>query len=112
MAYRRPARWFAPLALLGAIGAILLTISSTHSHSSSSDTGAAPAATTGATQTGTTSGPASHGHATARYYVVHSGDVLSGIAAATNVPLSRIEQLNPSVDAQSLHAGQKIKLAP
>ena len=111
MAYRRPARWFAPVALLGAIGAILLTISSTHSGATSSTGGsAAPAASTGARHTSTGTGTL-HTR-TSRYYVVRSGDVLSGIAAATNVPLSRIEHLNPGVDAQSLHAGQKIKLVP
>ncbi len=43
-------------------------------------------------------------------YTVKPGDVLSSIAEKTGVPLSEIERLNPNVDAQSLHAGQKIKL--
>jgi LysM repeat protein len=38
--------------------------------------------------------------------------VLSQIAIKTGVPLTTIQQLNPNVDAQSLHAGQKIKLGP
>ena len=50
--------------------------------------------------------------ATKRTYTVQPGDVLSGIAQKTGVALERIESLNPSVDAQTLHAGQQIKLAP
>lgn len=114
MASRRSARWLAPLALLGAIGAILLVISSsptggskstTDGISSSSETSTA-VSTTGTGTTATTTGE------TPRFYIVKPGDVLSAIADATGVPLSRIEQLNPNVDAQTLHAGQKIKLAP
>jgi LysM repeat protein len=43
---------------------------------------------------------------------VKPGDVLSSIAIKTGVPLDTIQRLNPNVDAQSLHAGQKLKLAP
>ena len=45
-------------------------------------------------------------------YTVKPGDVLSAIAIKTGVPLDTILRLNPNVDAQSLHAGQKLKLAP
>jgi LysM repeat protein len=115
MASRSPARWVAPIALAGAVAAILVTISASQSGSSSTTSSASTPArstsTTGSTTTTgttrTTAGGVSH-----RYYVVKTGDVLSGIASSTGVPLARIEQLNPAVDAQSLHAGQKIKLAP
>ena len=97
--------------------AILLTISSVDSGSSSSDSGSSiPATLTSTRTTSTGAGAATTTTTTTshapRYYTVRPGDVLSAIAAATNVPLSRIEQLNPSVDAQSLHVGQRIKLAP
>jgi LysM repeat protein len=114
MAFRSPARWLAPLAILGAAAAILLTVSSSHGGSSSSGGGSSSTPTaTGGHTTSTSSGHTSttKGH-TSRYYVVRPGDVLSAIADATNVPLTRIERLNPGVDAQSLHAGQKIKLVP
>ena len=113
MARRRSARLLASLALLGAIGAILLVVSSSPTGGSKSDTGgisssstATAVSTTGTLTTSTTSGT------TPRFYVVKPGDVLSAIADATGVPLSVIEQLNPKVDAQTLHAGQKIKLVP
>ena len=47
-----------------------------------------------------------------RFYIVKDGDVLSVIADETGVPLADIERLNPDVDAQTLHAGQRIKLRP
>lgn len=113
MASSRPARWLAPLALLGAIGAILLVISSSPGGSKSSTDGISSSSQTstavGTTSTGTTSTTSG---TPPRFYVVKPGDVLSAIADATGVPLTRIEQLNPNVDAQTLHAGQKIKLVP
>ena len=65
--------------------------------------------TTGSSTTTTTTRSAKHHK---RTYVVKNGDVLSQIAIKTGVPLATIQQLNPTVDAQSLHAGQKIKLGP
>ena len=113
MASSSTARWLAPVALVGAVVALIVVVSS--GGGGSDDSGAAPAATqttrttrtvAQATTTTTTTS------ATRRTYVVQEGDVLSAIAEKTGVPLDRIEALNPDVDAQSLHAGQKIKLAP
>ncbi|MEA2394955.1 MAG: LysM domain, partial [Solirubrobacteraceae bacterium] len=42
---------------------------------------------------------------------VRAGDTLSSIAVKTGVPLATIQRLNPKLDAQSLHAGEKVKLA-
>jgi N-acetylmuramoyl-L-alanine amidase len=65
--------------------------------------------TTGSSTTTTTTKATKHHK---RTYIVKNGDVLSQIAIKTGVPLATIQQLNPTVDAQSLHAGQKIKLGP
>lgn len=43
-------------------------------------------------------------------YVVAPGDTLSGIAEKTGVPQQRLERLNPDLDAQTLNAGQEIRL--
>ena len=107
------ARWLAPVALVGAVVALIVVVSS---GGGSSDSGASTATTPTATRatrttaqaTTTTTTPAT----TRRTYIVLEGDVLSAIAEKTGVPLERIEALNPDVDAQSLHAGQRIKLAP
>lgn len=107
------ARWLAPLALLGALIAVIVTIAAAGGSSDNASVGAgsAPVSTTTARtatqRTTTTAKPSGQ-----RSYTVQPGDVLGAIADKTGVPLSRIEQLNPTVDAQSLHAGQKLKLAP
>ena len=114
MAHRSPARWLAPLALLGAAVAVLLVIQSIDGGGSDGGTASPPAASTA---THSTTSTASRTTSTtsarhSRYYVVKDGDVLSAIAASTGVSLATIEELNPNVDAQSLHAGQKIKIGP
>jgi LysM repeat protein len=104
--FRSPARLFAPLALVACAVAILVIVngndsSSTQPNTSSTATGSS---TTSTTNQGTKKPK--------RSYIVKPGDVLSEIAIKTGVPLETIQRLNPTVDAQSLHAGQKLKLAP
>jgi LysM repeat protein len=43
-------------------------------------------------------------------YEVQGGDTLTGIAQKTGVSVDRIEALNPELDPQALQAGQKLKL--
>jgi LysM repeat protein len=43
-------------------------------------------------------------------YTIQAGDTLGGIASKTGVPLSRIEELNPSVDPHAMTTGQEIRL--
>jgi LysM repeat protein len=102
---RSPARLFAPLALVACAVAVLVIVNS-NSHSGGSKTSTT---TTGSSTTTTTKQGAKKPR---RFYTVKPGDVLSEISIKTGVPLDRIQQLNPNVDAQSLHAGQKLKLAP
>jgi LysM repeat protein len=45
-----------------------------------------------------------------RFYRVKAGDTPSAIAERTGVPLSRIMELNPDLDPQTLAPGQRIKL--
>lgn len=110
MGYRSPARWLAPLALLGASAAIMIVVSS---NSGSGDSPPASSGITGSTATATgTTATTTTGSSRRRFYVVQDGDVLSAIADKTGVSLAVIEQLNPDVDAQTLRAGQRIKLRP
>jgi LysM repeat protein len=105
--FRSPARLFAPLALVACAVAVLVIVGGR----SSDGGGSKPANTTTGSSTATTTtsrAPRKH----RRFYRVKQGDVLSQISIRTGVPLARIEELNPTVDAQSLHAGQKLKLAP
>ena len=103
--FRSPARLFAPLALVACAVAILVIVNR------NSDSGGSKPSTT-ATSTSTTTTAKQGAKSTKRRYVVKPGDVLSQIAVKTGVPLDTLLRLNPNVDAQSLHVGQKLKLAP
>ena len=104
--FRSPARLFAPLALVACAVAVLVIV---NGGGSSGGSATSERTTTGSSTTTTTTQPAKHHK---RTYIVKNGDVLSQIAIKTGVPLATIQRLNPTVDAQSLHAGQKIKLGP
>ena len=43
-------------------------------------------------------------------YTVVGGDTLSGIAEKTGVPESKLQRLNPDLDAETLNAGQVLNL--
>jgi LysM repeat protein len=101
--FRSPARVFAPLALVACAVAVLAIVGGGGGSGGSKST-----STTSSSTTTTTRATKHH----KRTYTVKEGDVLSQIAIKTGVPLATIQQLNPNVDAQSLHAGQKIKLGP
>lgn len=46
----------------------------------------------------------------ARYYTIQSGDTLGSVALAENTTVTELLQLNPGVDPQALHAGQRIRI--
>jgi LysM repeat protein len=102
---RSPARIFAPLALVACAVAVLAIVNS-NNKSSSNDTSSTPA------HTSTTSTTSSKAKKVRHTYIVKNGDVLSAISIRTGVPIETIMRLNPNVDAQTLHVGQKLKLAP
>lgn len=107
MARRSPARLLAPLALVGFVIALIVVLNGSSSGGGSSSTsGGRPAATT----TSKTSRQQKTAHKGRRHYTVKPGDTPSGIAEKTGVPLSKILQLNPNLDEQSLSVGDKIKL--
>jgi LysM repeat protein len=101
------ARLLALLALVGVAVAVYVIVHSTvvkdQSTSSRSST------TVHAPGSGAKHRKAKH---KAKFYVVKSGDTLSGIASKTGVPLGRLTALNPSVSAPpySLQTGQRLRL--
>lgn len=115
---RSPARWLAPLALVGcAIAVYAVTMSGLGSGDgdppSAKPAGANPAKRSGTQQSkpsDTTTTPRSTG--AQRNYTVRPGDTLVAISTQTGVPLKEIQRLNPSLDSQSLQAGQRVKLSP
>ena len=107
MAKLRLGRWLAPIALIVALGAILAVINNSDVGGSDKKDSASNSSTvTGASKEKKKKPAAKH----RRTYTVHTGDTLSAIAVKTGVPLDVILQLNPGIDEQTLHAGQKIKL--
>ena len=109
MARRSPARYLAPLALVGFVVALLAVVNGA-SVDGSGDDGARPAAS--ATSTPAKQKQKQQQRRRRRSYVVKPGDTPSSIAEKTNVPLSQIQELNPDLDDQTLSVGQKIKLRP
>jgi LysM repeat protein len=112
MAARSPARFLAPLALLGFVLALFLIVS--HTSSGGGSTGseaktnqARPSSTPAADSGGGSSSSKGRGK---RFYTIKAGDTPSAIAEKTGVPLTQIEQLNPDLDPQALSPGQRIKL--
>jgi LysM repeat protein len=97
-----PARVLAPLALIAAVVGVIVVIQAARP---TSDDDAKTARTTQSQQQ-------RHGGARRRqrFYVVKAGDNLTLIAERTNVPLERIQRLNPSLDAQTLSVGQRLRL--
>jgi LysM repeat protein len=104
--FRSPARIFAPLSLVACAVAVLVIVNNNNSKSGGSTSSQPPAATSTASTTKQST------KKTPKRYIVKQGDVLSQIAIKTGVSLDTIIRLNPNVDAQTLHAGQKLKLAP
>jgi LysM repeat protein len=104
--FRRPARIFAPLSLVACAVAVLVIVNSNNKDSGGSTAANPPA------QTSTVTTDKQTTKKTPKHYTVKPGDVLSAIAIKTGVPLETLIRLNPNVDAQTLHAGQKLKLKP
>jgi|SRR5437660_886321 len=106
MVARNRARYLAPVALLAAVAATLVVISSaTRSHRS-----APPAQTAVTISTRRRAGSHHTVAAPVRTYTVQAGDTLSGIAAKTGVPLSTLESLNPNANPTGLQTGERLRL--
>jgi LysM repeat protein len=106
MARRSPARFLAPLALVGFVVALLVVINNAGVGGDGGDDGSQPASTA----TATPAAKKGKQRKSRRTYTVKPGDTPSSIAEKTNVPLSQIQELNPDLDDQTLSVGQKIKL--
>jgi LysM repeat protein len=104
MARRSPARFLAPLALVGFVIALFVVVNGTRDDSGSGG-GATPAASASPTP-----GKKQKARKVRKTYKVKPGDTPSSIAVKTHVPLSQIQELNPNLDDQTLSVGQKIKL--
>ena len=105
---RRPTRWLAPVALVTCAVAVYAVVDHTLLKDPSTK---GNETTQRSTPTKPTARKAS-GTKRRRSYTVKSGDTLSAISVKTGVSLQTIERLNPKLDADTLHAGQKVRLKP
>lgn len=95
------ARFFALVALVAAVIAIVIVASNTNLHSNSDNKG----------HQGQTHKEAQKRPRTKKkQYVVESGDTLTSIAHKTGIPVAELQALNPEVDPQILIAGETLKL--
>lgn len=95
-------RFIAPLALIAAVVGVLAVVQISQRETSD--------ATPTTTVSRSRARRAGRRKARAKTYVVKAGDNLTAISERTNVPLETIEELNPTVNAQSLSVGQKLRL--
>jgi LysM repeat protein len=104
---RSPGRWLAPVALITCAVAVYAVVDNTLLKDESSSTG------NGTTQQTTTTKAKKSSKAPKRRrtYIVKAGDTLSAISIKTGVSLATIQRLNPKLDADTLHAGQHVRLA-
>jgi LysM repeat protein len=105
---RTPARWLAPVALVTVAVAVYAVVDNTLLKDDSSSTGST--STQQASPTKKTS-KSKKARTHRRMYTVRSGDTLSAISVRTGVSLATIQRLNPKLDADTLHAGQHVRLA-
>jgi len=95
MEARSPARYLAPIALVVSLAGAYLIV---HHYATQHATASSRTHVEGS------------GLPPAKFYVVQPGDNLTSIAARHHVSLVTIEALNPTLDANSLQAGQRIRL--
>jgi len=111
MTRRSPARLLAPLALVAVAAALFFVLDGRGGDAA--PTGAEPETGRTTRSSGTaeaTPTPTPSRSGEPRTYRVRAGDTPSQIADETGVPLARLEELNPDLDAQSLTVGQRLKL--
>jgi LysM repeat protein len=105
-------RYAAPAGFLLAVTIAVVLIRAGMNSGHHAPTAAAPPPTTQqvaqTTTTSTTTG--SHKPAAKRYWTVQAGDTFGVIAAKSGVPVSTIEQLNPTIHSTSLFIGEKVRI--
>jgi LysM repeat protein len=106
MAGRSPARFLAPLALVGFALALFIVVSNT----TGDDAGEPGAQGTSAPAQATPTPKSERKKRRKKTYTIKAGDTPSGIAVKVGVPLDQILELNPDLDPQTLTPGTKIKL--
>lgn len=113
---RSPARFLAPLALVGVVLLFFVVVSGSDTGAGRDGAGNTPRES----QRSETRSNEPVGESTAettttrrpgrRTYTIKTGDTLGAISEQTGVALERLQELNPDLDPQAMVAGQRIKL--
>jgi len=103
-------RFGAPAAFLAAVTIAVLLIKAGLNGASSNVEPAPPTVQPLTTRQTTTTRARSTGTVAARYYAIQSGDTLGSVAASQNTTVATLLRLNPGIDPQSLHVGQRIRV--
>ena len=105
---RRIGRWLAPVALITCAVAVYAVVDNTLLKD---DSASSNGSTQQTTSTKSTSKKGTKARKRRRAYVVKSGDTLSAISIKTGVSKLTIKPLNPKIQADTLHAGQRVRLS-
>jgi LysM repeat protein len=94
--HRSPARYLAPLGLVAFVAAVAIVVGGGG----------------GGSKAKVTSQPAAVSRHRPLHHtvLVRPNDSLSAIAGRTGVTVDQLEKLNPSLDPNALHAGQRLRL--
>jgi LysM repeat protein len=103
-----PARLLAPISLVAFVLALFLVIASSDT-SDDSDNGSRNTDGQGE-QISTVGDTTTEPSVSRTFYTVKTGDTLAAIAETVEVPVTRLQELNPELDPQALVSGQKIRL--
>ena len=106
---RSPARLLAPLALVAVTLALIVVLFSSGTDDGDGDSGN-QSGTTEQTIGGREGEQSKRPAGRKATYTVKKGDTLGEISQSTDVPVEKLQALNPDLDPQGLVAGQKIKL--
>jgi LysM repeat protein len=102
-------RWLAPVALITCAVAVYAVVDNTLLKHDRGSSGRGSTQQTTSTKSTSTKGAKTRKRR--RAYVVKSGDTLSAISIKTGVSMTTIKRLNPKIQADTLHAGQRVRLS-
>jgi LysM repeat protein len=111
MAGRSPARFLAPLALVGFVVALVIVIGGSSSQVGDEEGAGTPVRSSTPTSGSKTTKPAkSRPTKTTKTYTIKPGDTPSGIASAHGITTEKLLELNPRLDPGNLTVGEKVKV--
>jgi LysM repeat protein len=107
---RELARFGAPVAFLAAATIAVLLIKAGLGGSDNTTTGAEIPTGTTTVATSTRRSTTTTATSAARYYTIQSGDTLGSVAVKEHTTVDDLLRLNPGIDPQALHVGQRIRV--